>query len=192
MINKQILIVKLLVILGALNWGLYALNIDTGSYITKYAGPDAERLIYLAVGLSAIYLLTNRDFFLPFLGEGAYPCGSLLLRVPENANVKMTIKTESNVNIIYWAAESNSKTQPNPLIAYSVAANAGVARSDENGNAVLSVRLPASYLVRGTQLPLHIHYRICKNPGLVGEVKTVNIPQSALVNVQSPSVPSSK
>lgn len=195
MIEKEMLIVKLIVILGALNWGLLGLNIDTGVYITKYTSPQVERIIYIIIGVAALYLLTKRDFFLPFLGSSAYPCGSLLLRVPDNANTKITVKVEPNVNVIYWASESNSQVQPDPVTAYGTTANAGVARSDASGNAVLLFRYPSAYVVRGQTLPIHVHYRVCKKPGMVGIVQTVKLSSditssigTSIPTLQSPSV----
>ena len=53
-------IVKLLVVIGGLNWGLIAISPDY-NVVTKLLGqwPQAERAVYGLVGLAAVFMLVK-------------------------------------------------------------------------------------------------------------------------------------
>lgn len=179
--RKSIELVTLaLIVIGALNWGLVgALGFNLVSWLAKHTFSSIEPAVYILVGLSALVHIVSRDYYLPFLGDAAYPCGSLETKTPRDADTAVTVQVEPNVNVIYWAAELNDKVQENPWVAYDEYANAGVAKSDDQGKAVLRFRTPASYKVpRGfgvwnKELEPHVHYRICRHSGMVGRVETV-------------------
>jgi uncharacterized membrane protein YuzA (DUF378 family) len=167
-----------LIIIGALNWGLIgATGFNMVAWIAKNTLKDIEPFIYVLVGISAITHLFSRDYYLPFLGKTVYPCGSLQLKEPANADMKVSIKVQPNVNVIYWAAETNKEIVDNPWLAYSEYENTGVTRSDADGNAVLRFRTPASYKVPAMfgdkTLKAHVHYRTCGFNGLLSRVETV-------------------
>jgi uncharacterized membrane protein YuzA (DUF378 family) len=131
------------------------------------------RIVCVLVGVSVLIHMFSRNYYLPFLGDSAYPCGSLALKTPSDANVEVLVNVSPNTNVVYWAAESNNDVQPNPWMAYSSNTNAGVTRSDATGKAMLRVRRPASYKVpTGRTLESHIHYRVCISPGMLGPVET--------------------
>ena len=137
-------------------------------------------IIILIVAASIIYSLFDRNFYLPFLGWAVYPCGSLAEKIPLNADKSVTIQVPPNVNVIYWASEpSNPELQPisDPWEAYANYENSGVVRADSTGKAVMRVRSPSSYNVGlfDKTLKTHVHYRICKHPGMLSDVKTVFI-----------------
>ena len=137
-------------------------------------------IIIIIVSASIIYSLFDRNFYLPFLGWAVYPCGSLAEKIPSNADKTVTIQVPPNVNVIYWASEpSNPELQPiaDPWEAYANYENSGVVKADSTGKADLRVRSPSSYKVGlfGKELRTHIHYRICKHPGMLSDVKTVFI-----------------
>lgn len=175
------LVTLLLVVVGALNWGLVGVfNFNLVHWLAQHTVSGLEPAVYLLVGLSALVHIASRDYYLPFLGDSAYPCGSLEPKTPRNADTTVTIRTEPNVNIIYWAAEVNDQVQANPWVAYDEYANAGVTRSDDRGTAVLRFRRPASYKVNkfgfvNSALEPHVHYRVCKHSGMMGRVETVAI-----------------
>ena len=132
---------------------------------------------FLLIICVALYII-DRNFYLPFLGYSVYPCGSLSEKRPNNADISVSVKVKPNVNVIYWASESSPiEKQPisNPWDAYANYDNAGVARANSDGNAVLWVRSPSSYRVGlfNRKLERHIHYRECNYSGMLSEVKTV-------------------
>lgn len=177
----QLVMDKLLytiILLGALNWGLIGVfKFNLVSYVLTYFTNvhQLNRAVYVIVGLAALFKIFSRDYYLPFLGHAVFPCDSLEIRTPANANVATKIKTKSRVNVIYWASEgTNDIVVQNPWKAYDKYGNAGVAVSDADGNAVLKVRQPVSYKVpTGFTLKPHIHYRICLGNGMLSPVKTV-------------------
>ena len=167
-----------LIVVGALNWGLVgAINFNIVSWIAEHSFLIIEPIIYTLIGVAAITHIFSRDYYLPFLGETAYPCGSLASKEPFNADTTVSIFVEPNVNVIYWAAEPNAKVVDNPWQAYSLYENTGVTRSDEKGRATLRIRKPTEYNVShglfGKTLKPHIHYRTCTMMGMLSRVETV-------------------
>lgn len=166
------LLSRALVIAGALNWGLLAaFDVDL---VRSAFGSSNAPLVYLLVGLAGLLFAMDRDFYLPFLGHAVFPCEPLAEKTPEEANVSVTVRVKPNCNVVFWAAEEGEAIVDDPWTAYAENSNSGVTRSDAQGNAVLSVRSPAAYRVpmKGLLRP-HIHYRVCKKPGMLGPVKTV-------------------
>ena len=167
---------KKLLILGALNYlAIPFLNINLISNLGEFTHQYISIILYLIIGIAGIYQISKRDFYLPFLGQSAYPCGNLMEKVPQDATIVKTIKTTPNINVIYWAAEPNTNVVENPWDAYDKNANSGVAKSDKDGNAILQVRKPASYKVphKRKELKPHIHYRECFNNSMLSPVKTI-------------------
>lgn len=137
-------------------------------------------IVILIIVASIIYNLFDRNFYLPFLGWSVYPCGSLAEKVPNKADTTVTIQVKPNVNVIYWASEpSSAENQPidNPWDAYANYDNSGVVKADETGKAVLHVRNPSSYQVglMNKTLKRHVHYRECRHPGMLSDIKTIMI-----------------
>ena len=133
------------------------------------------RFLFVLIGVVAVVKMFTRDYYLPFLGDSAFPCGSLIAKVPESVNREVHIYAPPYSNVIYWAAESDKEVKANPILAYAQNTNAGVAIADQAGRAVLKVREPAAYYVNGglRKLKAHIHYRVCKSNGMLGTVQTV-------------------
>ena len=137
-------------------------------------------IVILTVASSIIYNLFNRNFYLPFLGQSVYPCGSLAEKVPNKADITVTVQVKPNVNVIYWASEPSAiENQPidNPWDAYANYDNSGVVKADSTGKAVLHVRTPSSYKVglMNKTLKSHVHYRECSHPGMLSDIRTIMI-----------------
>lgn len=179
LIKKKVeLLTLFLIVVGAINWGLVGLfGINIVSFVTRYTIPWLENYIYILIGCSALFHIFARNFYLPFLGDAAFPCGIMLPKTPENANVEVKVVTKPKSNVVFWAAESHKEVVSNPWIAYDQFSNAGVTRSDVNGVAILRFRQPTTYKAGLRTLAPHVHYRVCKHPGILGEVQTVYTPQ---------------
>ena len=171
-------------IIGGLNWGLVLLNYNLAHDIAMKTHPNVELFIYGLVFASAIYVMFSRDTYLPFLGEMAYPCDSLVSHVPDNADTSVSVKVPPNVPIVYWASETaheQLKDLPDPRVAYHKYENTGVVISDNNGNAELKFRHPQNYVVPNisitgkTKLNKHVHYRYCIGNGMMSTIYTVFI-----------------
>ena len=177
-LNKLIYI---LLIIGSMNWG--SIGLTNTNFISVILNNKVlqqiqlERIIYVIVGLAGLYattMLFDRDYLLPFLGKCVYPCNSLKNKVPANAYKPIVIETEPNVNVIYWAAEpENNNKDRNWKQAYGNYENSGVTKSNKNGKATLKIRNPGPYRVpyKGKLKP-HVHYRICKNNGMLSRIET--------------------
>jgi uncharacterized membrane protein YuzA (DUF378 family) len=173
--HKFYLVTLAIIIVGALNWGLVG-AFDFNA-VELLGNPSLISAVYIAVGLSALVHLFRRDYYLPFLGSSAFPCGPLQPKTPQGANTAIEITTVPNSNVVFWAAEPSTdrKAKDNPwFVAYDAYLNSGVTRSDGDGRAILRVRMPSSYTVpyKG-ELDPHIHYRTCLKGGMLSPVETV-------------------
>jgi uncharacterized membrane protein YuzA (DUF378 family) len=172
-------VAMVLVIVGALVWLVYGLTAGRFNVVDRLAGKGVlGRAIYIAVGLAALYVMFDRDLYLPFLGETVIPNGALPEKTPERWTEKATVAVPANTKVVFWAAEPAGAGAmgglKGPAEAYGAYENAGVTISSAEGVAELRVRSPQSYKVpvRGTLAP-HIHYRIYTSDGMLGRIKTV-------------------
>jgi uncharacterized membrane protein YuzA (DUF378 family) len=163
-----------LVLVGGINW-LTAVFMKRDA-VSTFLPKTLAKIVYVLVGLAALYLVTKRDVYLPFLGETVLPCAAFAARTPDNANQEITITTLPNTKVIYWASEPKGDASGNLEdwdTAYNEFTNSGVAISDEKGNAILRFRgKPQAYKVpfKGTIKP-HVHFRICEKYGMIGPVQ---------------------
>lgn len=138
---------------------------------------NAKRLLFIAAGLGALYLIMKRDVYLPFLGDSACPCAVFVEQHPVDYTDTVTVTVKPNSKVVYWASESadGNGTVANPYTAYDDYKNSGVVVADADGKAELKVRQPSSYKAGfGKQGP-HIHYRYCENAGMLSEVHTAKL-----------------
>ena len=168
-----------LLIAGALNWlvvGAFKVNIVE----TIFGRGLLSRFIYLLVGAAALYVMFDRNTYLPFLGPMVAPCAGLKDRVPPGANASVVITVKPGAKVLFWAAEQEKDSLKKVVDwrkAYGEYENTGVVTADEQGRAELKVRRPQGYRVpiRG-ELKSHIHYRECGVAGWMGPVETVFLP----------------
>lgn len=137
--------------------------------------------VAVIVGAAALYVGLRRDSYLPFLGETVLPCSLLDERVPDHADTEVHVSgLEPGAKLLYWATEPATKEKTDGLghikdwrRAYLEFANAGVTRADEGGHAVLRVRKPQPYSVPIMgRLESHVHWRVCRDGGMIGPVQT--------------------
>jgi uncharacterized membrane protein YuzA (DUF378 family) len=180
LIKKKVeMLSLLLIVVGALNWGIIGITgFNLVKIIAAFTFSSLENIVYILVGISAVVHLISRNYYLPFLGDAAFPCDSMVEKVPEKADTEVKVVTDPNVNVVFWASEAHKEVMANPWVAYSEFSNAGVTRSDVNGVAFLRFRKPSAYKVAAGMKTLapHVHYRVCSHPGMLSEVKTVFVP----------------
>ena len=172
---RMLLIV--LVIIGAFNWGGYAFDYNLVDLLATKVNNESlhiDKIIYISIAISAFLLAIRKDTWLPFLGWTVMPSAMIPLKPPpNNANIKIQIKVSPNAKVIYWAAYGNDKNQ-HVIDAYKDYSNSGVIMSDANGIAELSIMEGSGYRVPYRTIERHIHYRVfCTLPGMLGPVKTV-------------------
>lgn len=178
--NKLHLLYILLVVLmiaGSLNWGVIGL---TGVNPLEKIFPSLiVKMVYILVGLSAVLLITRRDYYLPFLGRTVLPCPALPLSFPEGADKEVVVDVKPDAKVIYWASklgenQTENSVAENPWLAYGDMTNTGVTFADKDGKATLRVKAPVQYKVGlGKVLKQHIHYRVCEGDGMLSRVHTV-------------------
>ncbi len=147
---------------------------------------------------SVVLLASNRNYYLPFLGPAAFPATVLspvnvaasALAESGAAKVNVEVKEADGLYVVWWASNPSGKQDESsikgPKEAYDKTKNTGVALLT-NGVAQLELYCPQTYKVGAFDkvLPKHVHYRVVKENGWMGEVKTVNVTCSPIV---APSV----
>jgi hypothetical protein len=131
--------------------------------------------IFAAAAIAAlVFLVFDRNSYLPFLGPTVAPIAALDPSFPANASLKIEIRPPpGTVRVLYWAAEIDA-LHPQPAYG-DVVANSGLA-SVHRGKAVLRIAPPGQYAVgwKGT-LPRHVHWRAVFPSGILGEVMTTPV-----------------
>lgn len=169
-----LLLPRFLLVLGGLNYFFMAtMNINLFSFIQN---PLIIRIISILIGVSALYFLFNRDYYLPFLGHAIIPIGPV--KPTENlTKIKLT-GLPPNTIIMAWGAKDNNKIFDNPYDAYGDYANTDIKQSNERGEVFVELPCPSEYYVSKlgmqSKLDRHIHYRYQypKYKGLFSPVRT--------------------
>lgn len=131
--------------------------------------------VYFTIFICFLVNITNRNFYLPFLGTSVYPTHLMQEILPKNASLKIKINNViPNTKIVYWASYSkNDVVVDNPWKAYDDYSNSGIASSNKDGIVIVQLRKPVSYRIpSGSILKPHVHYREMLMNGLLGPVKT--------------------
>jgi uncharacterized membrane protein YuzA (DUF378 family) len=169
----------LLVIAGALNWGLsvYQINIVEiiNSYLDNTIGTITHfnKLIYITIAIAGLYLV-NRDNFLPFLGKTFIPTSVIPLKTNKFQDDSVIIQVKPNSKVIYWAAKKSNQDKPDVWNAYDDYSNSGVIMADPEGKAVLKLQKGSGYIVPGGKyIKPHVHYRYERKPGKLSRIETV-------------------
>lgn len=142
---------------------------------------ESERSVMVAINIlivgSALFHLTSRDYYLPFLGPTIIP-------VKERETVGKLVDVEltgltPNSRVLYWASnESEGGHIDNPIDAYRGYSNSGLAKTNINGDVKIRVNCPSTYNVgkfgKNKRLEQHVHYRVESQrfPGLFSRVHT--------------------
>jgi uncharacterized membrane protein YuzA (DUF378 family) len=179
MIGKWLhMVAAALLIAGGLNWGILGV---TGFNVVRFlVGSKTAIIVYVLVGLAAVFLITNRALYLPFLGESVVPCSVLSDRSPDHADTEISLHGQRpGSKILFWAAEPATQglaTIKDWKQAYLDFSNAGVTMVDGSGHATLRIRKPQSYTVPVMgALKSHVHWRACGDNGMLGPVQTTPI-----------------
>ena len=137
-------------------------------------------VLAVLIALAAIWVGSQRDSYLPFLGESVVPCSVLQDKIPEHADLEVTVDhLKPGAKVIFWAAEPATeglaKIQDWQR-AYLELANAGVATVAADGSATLRIRKPQPYTVPLMgRLESHVHWRLCQDGGGLGPVQTTTV-----------------
>lgn len=136
------------------------------------------KIMFGLLGVFGIFKLTDRDFFLPFLGDTVFP--QSLIEDKTVYNYDMTVQL-SNLppftKVIYWASmPSKTDTLQLPWTAYQKYKNSGATTTNKNGVAFLKIKTPQPYKTPfGRVLQPHVHYRYFLTNGMLSKVYTQHI-----------------
>jgi len=174
----SILIIGIFVFIAVYN-SYYDKNI-----LKTLLGSNIHMLILLIVLISTLYIVTNRDTYLPFLGITHLPTSVFKDYQQDKFDKKITINVKSKskeikpIKVVYWAASPSTEKKMNPKDAYGNYDNYGVSPI-VNNQSTLYIKCPASYSVNhfgaNKDLPKHVHYRIIYPNGLLSRVKTMKV-----------------
>lgn len=177
--HKLIMLLKVLVLIGSMNWGTTAFGYNfvailsdklNSLLLTNYS---FDKIIYIIVGLSAVFLLFKKNMWLPFLGHTVLPEQIVQLKKNNNFNIKINVIVNPNSKVIYWAA-LGTDTNQSVFNAYKDYTNSGVIMSNNDGIAELTIQEGQGYtLPSGATISRHIHYRVFGTNGLLGPVETI-------------------
>lgn len=180
--KKMFMFVMALLIIGALNYlsiALFRIN-----FIQKITRKEKiAEIVYLIIGLSTLYIMFDRDTYLPFLGRAVFPCDVLVQSMPKDATLTLTLKVKPNSKVIYWASNPSKTGELTDYIgAYGEYENSGVSKSNGEGIVKINVMEPQPYYVpyKGV-LPRHVHYRVCCSDGMIGPIRTVYLATREIV-----------
>jgi uncharacterized membrane protein YuzA (DUF378 family) len=161
MYNKNLhIILIILVLLGALNYGFKVFNYDFMEYIKNV---HMRQFIYVIISLSALLLAFQRDTYLPQFGPSMIPSNAF--KEYHNFDTQsIKILANGGIKIVYWA--NNSINSDNGFNNYE---NSGIVPVDDDNTATLYFKCPEN------TLPKHIYYRIIYQNGTISNVITLNI-----------------
>ena len=143
------------------------------------------------------YSLLQRETYLPFLGNTAFPpffgvttaisstasnAITITLKEDEDDEKNTTaLKLEPGTKVVWWAAKPSTTIFATPKLAYDDYSNAGVVLAKADGKVTITLLKPASYnvesmtlksLTSSKKLEPHIHYRYMQKNGLFSKVYT--------------------
>lgn len=179
MINKNLIFLKILVIVGALNWGFVIFKYNLIELLEKNINLvykfnfDIKVFLYFLIFTSAIIIALDRTTWLPFLEHTVIP--SKLIPLSDDSksyDIEVGITTKPNSKIIYWnALPENDNQHVNK--AYKNM-SLGVVMSDDKGNAKLCINEGEGYYVNNYKyIKKHIHYRVFEGDNILGPIKTI-------------------
>lgn len=153
------ILARLLLVIGGLNYFFIAsINVNIFQYINN---KFILQLVFLLIGLSALWFVFNRDYYLPFLGPSVIPIGSNK-KFEKTTQIQLT-NLPINTTVMVWGAQENIQTYDNPYDAYGDYSNTIITKSDDTGKVTVSLPCPAEYYVNkfgfNKKIKRHIHYR---------------------------------
>lgn len=173
---------RIILVLGGLNY-LYMASVSKNEFLFIPFPKNVLNLLFIIIGLSALYLFFNRDYYLPFLGETVIPTISPLKKNKKDLITTIIKNLPPKSTVIYWAAKSSEKDLSlilDPYKAYGDYENSGVTVSNELGEAQIEYECPTTYQVSKfgifkKVLRRHIHFRYTDSrlPGFISPVKTL-------------------
>lgn len=176
------------VMFSALHYGVMALGFNFAEYLRlvffrvfrKWIAIDTG--IYVVFFLCALYLVFQRNTWLPFLGESVLPSALVPLKV-NSGDTEVEVRVSPEAKVVYWSAKPSDKAErgeprfPAVEDAYDDYSNSGVTQANIDGIAKLAFNKGTDYEVpSGKVIKSHVHYReMDLKYGMMGPVQTVYV-----------------
>lgn len=111
-INAYIyILLKIIVIIGALSWGLLAIDKKynivemVGSLLPTEYSESFQKTIYIIFMLSAVYIMLQRKTFLPFLDVSIAPLNRFLKESKQkDFELEVVVNAKGSQKVLYWAS----------------------------------------------------------------------------------------
>jgi uncharacterized membrane protein YuzA (DUF378 family) len=178
-----VIFAKLLLIIGGITFGIYGLfNVNIIKKVLQ--DKNMSNLFYICIGIAAVFLMFNRNFYLPFLDKTVMPKVFIGKdQKPLNATFSVEVTAQPHSRIIYWASDV-SGSDVFVETAYGEFENSGITTADSNGKAHLILKKPESYKIKkigfNKTLKPHIHYRYSLSNGMMSDIQTRYISNNEL------------
>jgi len=177
--NKNLIFFKVLVLVGALNWGFMIFKYNLVELLEKNINLiyklnfDIKVFIYFIIFASAIIIGLDRATWLPFLEHTVLPAKLIPLSTCNNDyDIEVGINTKPNTKIIYWNAlpKNDSGDVKDAYKNMSL----GVIMSNDKGEAKIKIKSGEGYFVNDIKyIKKHVHYRIFEKENILGPIKTI-------------------
>ena len=133
------LFARLLLVIGGLNYFFTStINVNLFSFIQQ---PMFVRILSTLIGISALYLVFNRDYYLPFLGHTVIPISSRSKPSENLKQIKLT-NLPPNTIVIAWGSQESDKTFENPFEAYGDYVNTDIKTTNDKGEVIIELSCP--------------------------------------------------
>ena len=135
----------------------------------------ALRVSLIAVGLCAVFIATDRDTYLPYLGRAALPASVLKEKQGPRQEQKQKQKQERHKT--RQIKVEIDGLPPNGVLVWWSYGEEGTASIDSDGRVSFRMDCPKRYWVPGFLgsrriLPAHVHYRFSERDGMLSSVRT--------------------
>lgn len=173
---------KIVMILIILMTSISIIDPKYNPFIMLKLSAGTIKIIYILVTLITIWVATQRQTYLPFLGECVLPNRLLSKEINNNDFFEKLIDLEIKSNaekIIWWAADPKDEVEVinDVKTAYNEYKNSGVVNV-KDGIAKIAYACPQPYkikkLFKEKKLEKHIHYREVSN-NILSEIKTIYV-----------------
>lgn len=171
--SKSILMIVIIIL--SIN-KIFKKNIFSSLGNNKYV----ENVVYGILAFLAIKNLFNVYYQFPFMDKTYLPFSQLKNdNAPSKTSFIVNVQVPAYSRVLYWSTqplEIGHNESRDVNVAFGEYKNSGIATADENGNAALQLRTPASFsmgYLKGIKPVVFYRYSLANN--LLSEIKTVPV-----------------
>jgi uncharacterized membrane protein YuzA (DUF378 family) len=170
--RKKYFLLIIIVLVGSVNYGITGItNINLINKL-EIIHSFLPTMIYLLIGLSAIFLISSKKTFLPYIGDSTHPCDKIKDHIPNNYTDEYKLKVPPNVLVIYWGNDIDNLELKNDLEiwnSFKNYSNTGAIRANEYGNVILKLKQIKNRKKK------YIYYKYFDNVGFLSSLKKIYV-----------------